>query len=357
LVAALGLVVGVMAPSVSEMQAAASTVPLSIQVAGNHLVDGSGNTVQLRGVNYSGTEYACIQGWGIFQGPSDAASVRAIESWHTNVVRVPLNEDCWLGINGVPSAVGGAAYRQAIKNYVKVLNNHGLYAILELAAAAPGTTQATVEVQMPDQAHSPKFWTGVANAFKGNPAVLFDLFNEPFPDNNSDTTAAWTCWRDGGKCAGITYTAAGMQELVNTVRATGATNVIMLGGIGYASVLDQWGAYAPTDPDGQLAASFHAYDFGGCTTNTCWNSTLAAIGNVPLITGELGFAIPFIDSYMHWADAHGVSYLAWTWDTWGCTSSTGANCNVQDLVTDYNGTPTSPYGIAYRHHLAAVASP
>jgi hypothetical protein len=38
---------------------------------------------------------------------------------------------------------------------------------------------------------------------------------------------------------------------------------------------------------------------------------------VPVVTGELGeydCTSSFIDSYMAWADAHGVSYLAWAWD-------------------------------------------
>ena len=35
---------------------------------------------------------------------------------------------------------------------------------------------------MPDAQYAPTFWTGVANAFKGNNAVVFDLFNEPYPE-------------------------------------------------------------------------------------------------------------------------------------------------------------------------------
>ena len=53
--------------------------------------------VRLHGVNYSGTEYACIQGWGIFDGPCDDASVAAIRSWNANVVHIGLNEDCIAG--------------------------------------------------------------------------------------------------------------------------------------------------------------------------------------------------------------------------------------------------------------------
>ena len=189
----------------------------------------------------------------MFDGPNDAASVQAIAAWHTNVVRVPLNEDCWLGINGVSASLGGANYRQAIVDYVNLLNSNGLYAIVELHWSAPGATAATGQNPMPDQDHSPAFWTSVATTFKTNHAVIFDLFNEPYPDNNQNTTAAWTCWKNGGTCSGVSYPVAGMQSLVNTVRATGATNVIMLGGVQYSGTLSQWGAYAPTDSAGQLA--------------------------------------------------------------------------------------------------------
>ena len=49
----------------------------AIHVSGKRLLNAGGHVVHLRGVNRSGTEYACVQGWGIFDGPSDAASVKA----------------------------------------------------------------------------------------------------------------------------------------------------------------------------------------------------------------------------------------------------------------------------------------
>ncbi len=88
-----------MAPSSPGFAAA----PLSISVSGNHLINGYGQTIRLLGVNRSGTEYACIQGWGLFDGPNDATSVAAMASWHINAVRVPLNEDCWLACT--PSSI------------------------------------------------------------------------------------------------------------------------------------------------------------------------------------------------------------------------------------------------------------
>ena len=73
---------------------------LGLHVSGNRLLNPSGSPVHLHGVNRAGTEYAWIQGWGIFDGPSDDASIGAIRSWHGNVVHPGLNEDCVLGSTG-----------------------------------------------------------------------------------------------------------------------------------------------------------------------------------------------------------------------------------------------------------------
>ena len=140
-----------------------------------------------------------------------SASIQAMKTWKINAVRIPLNEDCWLAINGVSSAYSGANYQNMVKSYVSLLNQAGLYAILDLHWTAPGSQQATQQVPMPDQDHSPTFWSQVANTFKGNNAVLLELFNEPWPDNQQNSTAAWTCWRDGGSCSGVGYQAAGEQ--------------------------------------------------------------------------------------------------------------------------------------------------
>src|SRR5256886_5444353 len=80
----------------------------AVHVQGNGLVDSAGRPVRLRGVNRSGAEYACAQGWGIFDGPSDSPSVSAIASWRTNVGRLPLNETSWLRVHGGTGGGPGA---------------------------------------------------------------------------------------------------------------------------------------------------------------------------------------------------------------------------------------------------------
>ena len=169
----------------------------------------------------------------------------SLASWKTNAVRVLLNEDCWLNINNAPAQYSGSNYQHAIVNYVNLLNQYGLYVVLALSSTGDGTLQSTKQQPMLDRDHAPDFWKSVATTFKGNTKVIFDIFGEPFPDDNQDTTAGWQCWKDGGACVtrrdtSTPYVAAGMQELVTAVRGTGATNVIMLGGIQFSNALSQW---------------------------------------------------------------------------------------------------------------------
>ena len=113
-----------------------------------------------------------------------------MKSWHINAVRVPLNEDCWLGINGVKPEFGGDAYRQAIEAFVGRLNRAGLYVILDLHVAAPGANRAVGIIPMPDADHAPDFWRSVAAIFASNHALAFELYNEPHDVD-------WNCWQNG----------------------------------------------------------------------------------------------------------------------------------------------------------------
>ncbi|MDX1676184.1 MAG: cellulase family glycosylhydrolase, partial [Longimicrobiales bacterium] len=313
----------------------------AIDVLGPVLVNGQGERIRLRGVNRSGTEYMCVQGHGIFDGPVDDAAIEAMVSWEINVVRVPLNAQCWLGVNGIDPASSGQAYRDSIAAFVYRLNDHGLVAILDLHWSAPDTVLADGQRPMPDRDHVPAFWAQVAKRFGGNRSVVLDLFNEPHPDGNSDSPEAWRCWRDGGTCAGLDYQAAGMRELVDTVRAAGAENVILLAGVRYASSLLRWLEYAPDDPLDRLAASWHVYSFSGCSTRHCWDTQIDPVTDaVPVVLGEFGQddgGSDFVTGLMDWMDARDGNYLAWVWNVWG---------SPLDLIRSYNGIPTE-YGATF----------
>ncbi|MFF5565438.1 cellulose binding domain-containing protein [Streptomyces sp. NPDC012623] len=336
--------------------------PPRLHVSGNKLVDQNGATRRMLGVNRSGGEFMCIQGYGFFDGPVDDASVKAIADWKVNTVRVPLNEECWLGLAHVKPEYAGARYISAVKEYVARLEAHGITPVVELHwtngkytggdSHCPDTEYATCQKPMPNAKYTPAFWSSVAETFKSDPAVVFDLFNEPFPDRaTSSLDAAWTCWRDGGSCPGIDFQVAGMQSLVNAVRATGAGNLVLVPGLAYANDMRQWLAYRPNDPAGNLAAAWHTYNFNTCSSESCWNEQLAPVmAQVPLVAGEIGentCAHGYIDRVMAWLDGRGASYLGWTWNTWDCSSG-------PSLISDYNGTPTS-FGVGLRDHLKGLS--
>jgi endoglucanase len=333
--------------------AARAPAPRGLHVSGNRLLDRAGRRVQFHGVNRAGTEYACVQGWGIFDGPSSEASVRAIARWRVNAVRLPLNEHCWLGINGVKHAYSGARYRRAIVRYVGLLRRHGIYAELSLMWAAPGRRHSTYQLAAPDADHAPAMWRSLARTFRHNGAVVLAPWGE--------TTVNAGCFlRGGGASCGAafgpsskTYRVAGMQQAVTVMRSAGYRGVIAVPGLSYANDLSQWLSHRPRDPRGQLVAEAHVYGKNTCDSPRCLDATMAPVARrVPLILGETGETYDASDCghdriarIVGWADAHKVGYQAWTWDTWD-------NCSV--LIRDYAGSPNGEYGNWIRRHYAAT---
>ncbi len=393
---------------VSAVPAGAAAKPrLSIRVVGNHFVNGAGHRVRLLGVDRTSAEYGCVDGFGYDDGHFDDADAKAIASWGADAVRIPLNEDCWLGINGQPNSSEGAdpkltrsGYRREIERYVADLHRHGVYAVLDLHWSAPGSQVALEQQPMPDRDHSPAFWASVATAFKGDHAVVFDLFNEPFDptdpksgdDQDPTDKVTWNCWQTGthngpdggshcdtaaydenGSPTGVHYRVAGMQGLLNAVRATGARQPVLLGGLDYANEFGAegggWLHHRPHDRRHQLAASFHNYMGKDCDDLTCWKHTVAAVAkHVPVVTGEFAeddyaerrcahrSPTTFDAKYMTWADRAGVSYLAWAWVVESQAERDADGCSAFYLIKDYaHHTPAKPNGTAVHAHLRALS--
>jgi hypothetical protein len=128
----------------------------------------------------------------------------------------------------------------------------------------------------------------------------------------------------------------------------------MLGGLAYANDLTGWLANEPTDPDNNLVASTHIYNFNVCSNVSCWASQIAPVAaRVPVLAGEIGendCAHTFIDGLMNWLDMENIGYLPWTW-----TVVTGGCSTGPVLITDYTGTPTA-YGAGLQTHLLSLAA-
>ena len=82
----------------------------------------------------------------------------------------------------------------------------------------------------------------------------------------------------------------------------------------------------------------------------CWNQWYIPIAlQYPIVTAELGendCTDGFMNQYMQFADANGISYLGWSWSiATGCSPA---------LITNWNGTPSSE-GVGLQNHLLALA--
>ena len=337
----------------------APSAAAKLHVEDSHLVD-HGRVVRLVGVNRSGTEYMCRDGFGdVFDGPHDQRSVDAMKTWRINAVRVPLNESCWLGVGKLRRWT--THYRDAIVRFVRLLRRNHVYVILDDHVSAPGRRLARDFLPMPAAAHAPAFWRSVGRHFRRTPGVLFDLYNEPHD-------VSWSCWLRGCRISRRTappsdrtypaYRAAGMRGLLRAVRSVGARQPVLLGGLAYSKDLSRWLRYAPKDPAGQLVASLHTYGpataaLAAVCFETCRDTVAATSRRYPVVAGEIGeydCAHGYIDDFVSWADDHGVSYLGWTWDAvspggWECGSGPA-------LIESYDGTPTA-YGVGLRDHLLA----
>jgi endoglucanase len=366
----------------------ASGSSLSVSVSGNHLVDGSGKTVQLRGVSVSALEFIPVQGWSAAnpwgaQTGDATPNWNTIKTWKVNTVRIPLNEASWLGYQCSDASGAmrdpdpGHNYQATVKAAVSDATAAGLYVILDLHWTAPGTFCPLAQNPMADADNSIAFWTSLAGTFKSYPNVLFELFNEPFLFWMTSGADPWKVLRDGGTftqyvtgsnsvyTASHTWQSAGMQQMLDAIRATGATNVVLVGAPTWSQDLSQWVTYKPTDALNQLAAVWHAYPDSGIVGAVAaalpklgavaftWAGSVLSAG-VPLVITETGdhnasgtAGAPFVSTLLPWADKAGASYLGWTWDVWG------DNDNV--LIKDKGGTPSDGFGVYFQQHLACLA--
>jgi hypothetical protein len=228
----------------------------------------------------------CSEGYGIFDGATGSAEFQPMTSWHIDTVFMGLNEDCWLGINGVKPAYSGQNYIAAIKSEVAAAEAHGIYPVIGFFWGDPGTQVPTGndpngggQPPLPDNSHAPLFWEEVAETFKDDPNVVFRLQEEPHPSASGANGAGastgggfgtnlyqWQCWAKGSvqydassdsstwgvaptptgsnhNCdeyatnGSTLYQTVGMQSLVDIIRGTGATNVIQVPGLAYANML------------------------------------------------------------------------------------------------------------------------
>ncbi len=337
--------------------------PPALHVVGTRLVDNQGRVVRLQGVNVPSLEWTS-------GGDHVVQSVgAALDTWNANVIRLPLCQDRWFGKavdnqfarTNAPVSDGGLAYRLLVDRIVNRIASRDKYVVLDLHWSDGGQWgQHIGQHVMPDD-NSTLFWRSLAARYANNSAVLFDLYNEPH-----DTT--WDFWQNGGEItehnsdpnrgSSLQYHSPGMQGLLDTVRATGARNVVVAGGLDWAYDLTGIvNGHALVDPDGRgVMYATHIYP-----QKKDWDLHVTpAAAKYAVFVGEVGCEpwepgrpvwekvdppvwAPQVLAYIN---QHQFSWTAWSFHP-------GAQpC----LITGWDYQPTPYWGVYVKAALAARAA-
>jgi hypothetical protein len=331
-----------------------------LKVSGNKIVTVANNCpVFLKGVDIPSMEW---QNTG--EGPTGttngvlSTAQNAVNNWGVNFVRVPLNQDRWLGSSGC-SGLNQAAYQKLVDDIVSWCAANNTTVLLDLHWSDEGSTGGCANAQhsMPDNG-AVTFWTSVASHYAASTNVWFDLFNEP------EGFTSWTLWKNGGTTP-EGYNTPGMQTLVHTIRDTGAKNIITAGGLNWAFDLSQIPTYALTDANTAGTTSgngivyvTHIYPWKSnnpsCNSATCYSAAVpsAVTGTYAVMVTEFGqdktnssqsgLNPAIVDgtwsqSVIDWAIANTSGYVAWSSSIDACPCLI-TNWNYTSLSTDFGAT-------------------
>lgn len=309
-----------------------------LHVEGNRLVNALGREVWLQGVAVPSL------GWSA-KGEHVRESIAvAVGNWNANCVRLSVHSKYWLGAEGLPSPEG---YKATVDEVIEAANRHGCYVVLDLH-----------EYKAPTEKHA-VFWREAAARYANRPGVLFDLLNEPHG-------ISWEEWRDGGALSGVkregvvdenqeakdVKSSIGMQALIDEVRAVGAKNIVVCGGLDWAYDLSGVvKGYALSDPKGNgIMYSTHIYPW-----KSGWaKKVLACAEKHPIFVGEVGCMkekMPF--------EQKAKDPYKWAPDMLACIQKYRLNWTAWSfhpkaspvVISDWNYTPTDCWGVFARDAL------
>ena len=333
---------------VATVSAAAELSPL--KVSGTHVVNANNERVWLRGVNA-----ACMEWTSDGEGHILDTVNTAIRDWKVNIIRLPLSQDRWFG-KAPEQHDDSKPYRALVDRVVQACSSQNCYIMVDLHWSDAGVWGKQIGQHVMPDANSLAFWKDFAPIYKNNPAVLFDLYNEPH-----DTT--WDVWLNGGQVTetdkqrgySSTFDAIGMQAMLDAVRSTGAKNVIVAGGLDWS--YDMSGFLAGKqlkDPNGNgVIYANHNYPFKGDTFEKWLSKIEAASKQIPVIVSEFGgggnrrngqTGDQWIRQVLQTLEGRKLD-----WTAWDMHPKAGPV-----LVSDWNYTPTASFGVFVKEALAGT---
>ncbi len=235
-----------------------------------------------------------------------------------NTFRLPFR---WERLQQSQNAAFNSAELARLDDIVNYATGKGAYVVLDPHNYARYYGTVIGQGNVPASAFA-DFWTRLANRYKTNNRVIFGLMNEPH-----DMTTE--LWRDDANVA------------ISAIRATGATNLILVPGNGYtgaASWLLNWYGtpngtvmLSITDPLNNFAFDVHQYldtDSSGtsenCISSTIGSQRLNAFTNWLRTNNRRGFLGEFaggrnttcyaaLGNMLDYMDANNDVWLGWTY--------------------------------------------
>ena len=326
------------------------SAPIGLSLQGTSLYS-EGHPVTLLGFDRPSLEYSCTG-----DGHFTLADFQAMRKWGANVVRITTSSEFW--------ANAGAScpnYRNTVRAAVANARTAHLFVILDLQWSAPFDSPADrksggVQCPMPDTGKDVAMWQDLAQIYRSDPGVLFDLYGEPYG-------VSWSTWLNGGTVtAGCyvvggptlqlesgTYQAIGMHDLADKIRAIAPHNIIVVPGLNWGYDLSEiLNGYALTEQN--VVYDTHPFDYSDKQPSD-WDQAFGDTAQAyPVIADEFGSydcATQYDDQAISYFSAHHMSWLAWAWEP--------GSCSGPSLITDWSGTPTIPYGSYIQQQMLAVS--
>ncbi len=317
---------------------------MKLHTIGTKIYDEKGNEVRLLGVNCAGLE------WDSENKTVLPSVLLAADEWKANIIRLPVSQDRWFGWCPEQKNKDAAErYRSLVDMIIRELEKRGAYLLLDLHWSDRGDlTVRSGQQKMPD-ANSVLFWEDAAKRYKDCANVLFGLYNEP---HNVD----WNVWLDGGSAEtdGTVWKAVGMRTLLRAVRATGAENLCVIGGLDWGYTFKGFKAYDTLlETGGNIVFDSHVYPWKPLD----WDADVGeAAAHFPLLIGECGHygddadphegkqALPaaeWVPRLLSWINEKEYHLTAWDFHPHA------GPC----LISDFGGTPTPWYGALVRDYL------
>jgi len=254
------------------------------------------------------------------------ADYRNMAGWNSNVVRIALNQGFWLETSFFHSVT----YQATVDQNIEWAKAAGMDVILDLHWSDRNDPTQEPEQQRMADPRSIEFWTSVANKYKGDGRVIFELYNEPH-----DVTPE--VWLNGGRTTSgppdnEVYDVVGMQDLYDAVRDAGADNLVIVGGLDYAYNLAHVTNFRVEGYN--IAYATHPYDFPNKQAST-WPEAFGYLAATdPIIATEFGdFSCDgeYNRELIAYCEERRISWTAWAWFP--------GSCMFPGLIADWDGTP------------------